>query len=364
MVPYDPTKASSYLKLPKKLYGSKHILNIQNIDDEKCALWCIIAHLYPKYIGARLNQNGSRNRRTVNVEAYKTHEKDIRTSNIKFPLQITDISKLEHLNNLIINVFSIDEKENIIPIRISDKGEENVRTIDMLYIVNGKQSYYCLITDLAKLCRSQATSHKGNNYLCRRCLHFSSNEIAYNRHMELCNRHNPQITLYPKKNDYRGRDKVQFTHIERQLLLPYYLTADFECILQKVDTCAPNPSKSNTVILNKHVPCGAAYKISCTDPRFYREPVIITRERDGKSITEQFLDSILADAREIREMLRFKAPMLPLTEQEQIAYDSPNAVCYICNKSITTSELKCRDHDHLSGKFRGLLISLVILIIA
>ena len=38
---YDPTRASSYLKLPEKLHKSHSILNMRN-DDEKCALWCIL----------------------------------------------------------------------------------------------------------------------------------------------------------------------------------------------------------------------------------------------------------------------------------------------------------------------------------
>ena len=104
--------------------------------------------------------------------------------------------------------------------------------------------------------------------------------------MELCLKDDPQVTLYPQKNDWKGRDKLKFTHIEKQLPLPFYFVADMECILQKVDTCPQNPHASNRTVLNKHVPCGAAYKISCTDPRFYRDPVIITREEGGKSITE------------------------------------------------------------------------------
>ena len=88
---------------------------------------------------------------------------------------------------------------------------------------------------------------------------------------------------------------------------------------------------SSTKHVNEHVPCGAAYKISCTDPAFYRDPVIITHH-DGENVAERFLDSILHDARELREMLRYPKPMDPLTPRQQAAYDSPHAVCFICKK--------------------------------
>lgn len=41
---YSPLRASSYLPLPNKIAVKKGVLNIQNEKDEKCFLWCILAH--------------------------------------------------------------------------------------------------------------------------------------------------------------------------------------------------------------------------------------------------------------------------------------------------------------------------------
>ena len=201
--------------------------------------------------------------------------------------------------------------------------------------------------------------------------------------MERCEKHLPQKTIFPKKNDKKGKDKVRFTNIAKQLPLPFYFVADFECILKKNEeqeeqqevinekclcgkekpTVKCNNCKqwwycsefckfkdyknhkeacieasketnvSNTKHVNEHIACGGAYKISCTDPAFYRDPVIISHHK-GKNVAERFLDSILHDAREIREMLRYKKPMDPLTPQQQADYDSSHAVCIICKKVI------------------------------
>ncbi|GBO09515.1 hypothetical protein AVEN_204369-1 [Araneus ventricosus] len=40
---YQPLRSSSYIILPKKLVDKKAVLNIQN-EDQKCLVWCLIAH--------------------------------------------------------------------------------------------------------------------------------------------------------------------------------------------------------------------------------------------------------------------------------------------------------------------------------
>ena len=341
-------KGNAYLQLPEKLKGSCHILNIQN-RDEKCAIWCILAHLHPKY-----RQEGERRYRIQDAEEYYIYEDDINTLGIEFPLKIPDVSTLETINNLNINIFSFDKLFRIIPIRISE--QHNVppaRHIDLLYIVNSTQSHYCLITNLESLCRKQVTSHKGDSILCRRCLHFCTSKKSFDRHTELCIKHIPQRTWFPQKNDPSGRDKAKFTHTERQLPLPFYFVADFECILEKYDTCPPDPSQSNTTSLNRHIVCGAAYSINSIDPRFYRLPRIFTREEEGKSITEQFLDSILKDAQDIRQVIRREVVMEDLTDEQLNDYHSIDAICHICKTRITEVDIRCRDHCHITGCYRG-----------
>ena len=120
------------------------MLNIKN-EDDKCALWCILAHLFPKH---------NRNDQTSQIaypNAYEKQMKDIITTGVEFPLKIQDVGKLEQLNNLAINIFTLEGNDNVIPVRISDNNEviDKKRLIDLLYIVNGVNTHYCLITNLA-----------------------------------------------------------------------------------------------------------------------------------------------------------------------------------------------------------------------
>ena len=111
-----------------------------------------------------------------------------------------------------MNVFSIDSKASIIPIRITNRVRDEQRTIDLLYVVQEFQSHYCLITKLASLCRSQVTTNiASSNFLCKRCLHFCQTQEFYRNHMELCNMHTPQKTCFLLRNDPKGKDKVHFS---------------------------------------------------------------------------------------------------------------------------------------------------------
>ncbi len=141
MATHDPTRAGSYLQLPSKIRESKTVLNIQNNDDDLCSLWSVLAHLHPKFRGD--------GRRIVTPNVYEEHMDQIHTGDIQFPLRIRDIGKLECLNNLSINVFSLDHKSHVIPIRISKEKEAPERIIDLLYVVHELNTHYCLITNIA-----------------------------------------------------------------------------------------------------------------------------------------------------------------------------------------------------------------------
>ena len=117
MTRYTPLKGNAYLQLPSKLQKSKYILNITN-ENSKCALWCILAHLHPKYHRRGEKEHGYR---INDVEAYRKHEDEVNTDGIIFPLKIVDVSIVETLNDLNINIFGIDEFCKIIPIRISEQ---------------------------------------------------------------------------------------------------------------------------------------------------------------------------------------------------------------------------------------------------
>ncbi|CAH3196323.1 unnamed protein product, partial [Porites evermanni] len=85
IVEFNPSKGSSYIKLPEWILNKRAIVNIQNRDD-KCFLWCVLRHLYPKE---------SHDERITDLKKY---ENELITQGITFPMNIKDIYKFEKLN--------------------------------------------------------------------------------------------------------------------------------------------------------------------------------------------------------------------------------------------------------------------------
>ena len=84
---YNPLAGSSYLKLPKELnHPRKGLIDIQNIDDNKCFEWCLFKYLNPE------DQNSRRI-----TKSDKDFRKRLDFKDMKFPVKIRDIHKIEKM---------------------------------------------------------------------------------------------------------------------------------------------------------------------------------------------------------------------------------------------------------------------------
>ncbi len=44
--------------------------------------------------------------------------------------------------------------------------------------------------------------------------------------------------------------------------------------------------------------------------------------------------------------------MLPLTNKQRVKFEKAK-VCHICKKEFEENQIKVRDHDHITGEYRG-----------
>ena len=76
-----PLVGSSFIKLPKEFdYLRKGLINIQNTEDNECFKWCLVRYLNP------VDHNPRRITKA---------DKKLDLKNIKFPVKIRDIYKIE-----------------------------------------------------------------------------------------------------------------------------------------------------------------------------------------------------------------------------------------------------------------------------
>ena len=178
-------------------------------------------------------------------------------------------------------------------------------------------------------------------------MHGCISEEVLKNHLGRCKLNGAQRIKLPETDDKKGRDKVKFTKTEYQLRLPFVIYVDFESVLRKQDSCEPS-SKSFTTQYQQHVPCGRCIYVKCNDGRYF-EP---TQVNIGDDAAEKFLDQVLAAATICRQHLDNKIRMKRLTQEQWREYKNATN-CSICAKPFMSADKKVRDHDRLTGEYRG-----------
>ena len=334
---YQPLRGSQYIDLPKSIKDSKAILNIIN-NDNKCFMWCILAHLYP------VDRHDNANR----VGKYIQYEDILNFEGIIFPVSINDIVKFERLNwGITVNVFGIQptgKKHYYYPLYISKNQSSEKVHVNLLLIEKKGKSHYCLIRDLNRMLFSQ-TKHKGRKHFCTNCLHgFKTNRLL-EKHIELCLSHDPVTVLMPSGDSIF----MKFKDYEKQLKVPYVIYADFECVLIPHIT-------ANGRTKNIHKPSGYSFIVvssrdeSVHDPDY--DPTLFDMVTySGEYVLEDFFEKLLDVCDKLVKKILSKKPieMTPYDEAHFILND----ICHICDNLIILSENKVKDHCHMTGKYRG-----------
>ena len=92
---YNSLAWRNYIKLPKELnHLRKGLINIQNIDDSECFKWWIVWYLHS------VDHNPKRFTKADKEIAKKLDFKDV-----KFPVKVTDILKIEKKNFMLVFFF-------------------------------------------------------------------------------------------------------------------------------------------------------------------------------------------------------------------------------------------------------------------
>ena len=112
-------------------------LNIQN-NDEKCFLWSILASLDPVHCRNSLHR----------VSKHQEYEHEFNMSGIQYPVDIKDIGKFKHQNNISVNVYGHKDKK-IFPLSITTETTAR-HHMNLLYITAGETSRLILAKDLSR----------------------------------------------------------------------------------------------------------------------------------------------------------------------------------------------------------------------
>ena len=329
---YSPIAGRSFIPLPKEVVNKRAVLNIKN-DDNKCFMWCVLARLH------HFGKNPER------VSNYARYIKELNYDGIDFPVSIDQIGRFESQNNLSVNVYGWSEERKLFPIRVSDNSptfdDPHKRHVDLLLVEDGPKSHYTLIRTMSRLVKNTSKDHNAQNF-CRRCLVRIPTLHAATEHKKHCFSSTECVTqLVCSKPD----SKVRFENFKKLQSSPYVVYCDFESLI--VDYYGPKPENlPKTVKLNNHQICSYAFVVVRSDgkygnPEMYRGP----DAADHFLVRMQRLRNQLSNELNLSEIV--------MTPEDQQQFES-SQTCWICKGDFTSvTDHKVRDHDHISGKFRG-----------
>ena len=115
----------------------------------------------------------------------------------------------------------------------------------------------------------------------------------------------------PTKNN----NIIKYNHGGKSMKLPFVISADLECLLEKMSTCINNPNESSTTKINKHRPSGYSIFTHCSLDKsknklnYYR----------GKDCMKNFSKDLRERASKIIDYEKKK--MIPLTTEEKIYHN-------------------------------------------
>ena len=328
-------RGSSYLPLPDYIANRKAVINPRN-DDEECFKWSVIA-------ADRWMDIGSHPERVSNLKEFNDNYV---WSGLEFPVSIKDIGKFETRNNVSVNVLSSDGKD----IYILRKGGRNGKEINLLMTSEGPTdpasrngiNHCTAIKSLSRLLSSKNSSTKRKQHFCRNCLQGFTQESSRDQHQVYCEGNESVRVEMPEQGS-----TIEFKDGQNQFEVPFIMYADFESILEPIESPNPNPNQPYTNEFNQHMPSGG-----CVYSKFaYGDVNNPLRPYRGKDCIETFCNYIKGEVHRLYHMFP-ELPMDPLTKKQWKKYKKATK-CHICYKPFTLRDPKVRDHCHYTGLYRG-----------
>ncbi|KAK3784623.1 hypothetical protein RRG08_003431 [Elysia crispata] len=321
---YQPLRGGSYIPLPNKLQDKKAVVNVKNTDDQ-CLRWALRSALFQT---AKDPQRPTK---------YPTAD-GLDFTGIDAPTPISQIGKVEHQNDLAINVFGWDK--GVIVHHVSKQPEDMHRT-NLLLIQKAGKFHYTWIKNLNRLLHDQ-NKNRRKKHFCERCLHGYSREDLLEAHRSECKGigHTAVRVEMPPE----GKNKLTFQNHHKQLPAPYIVYADFEALTTKVEGPELDPTKSNIQRTQHHLACSYCYVVVRCDGQT-EAPV----EYRGSDAAEHFLRALQEEERGIQKALANPQNMI-MTSEDWESHKTASR-CHVCDGLLEGDSVK--DHCHITGKYRG-----------
>ena len=358
---FKPLKGSSYFPLPKALASKKAIVNVKNADDQ-CFKWAVLSALFP------VKKN------TERLSNYLEHEDKLDWGGLSFPVSVKQIALFEKRNRICLNVYGCDvskercqpfllqkskfgaEAQTSIETRAGYTDEEwdvlgaeplkltTWRQVNLLLLEEGEKSHYCWIKSFSRFARQPSDRGNAARHFCHYCLHGFPSAAKLTDHLRCgCREITEARPVLPEP----GSDEAftEFRAPEKQHKAPFVIYADFEALTEPVSKAIIDPSKSYTDAYQTHTPCGFCIHTVSADPSMNFTPIVYR----GENTIQEFIFKMKELEEELVPLVKACEPLV-MTAKTEREFQCAKHCCF-CKKPLESDRV--RDHDHLTGQYRG-----------
>ena len=404
------TRAGSYIPLPSHIESKRACVNVKNNDD-RCIVWALLSYLHADDTKVLNHRNKVSSYRPFLNEVvipsvgdeFECDEDKIAVGEletnpdqkgdcevkvpskelISFPIDIqSDVKKFERLNNIKINIYEEDRdiNNNGSFKVVYNNMSRNDRVCNMLLLTDPEtgREHLVWIKSLHKLLRKDS-NHKKRHW-CSQCLSASYENLEdLTKHQIICFQHEAVAVRLP---DVKKPEEcmVTFKNVGNSFIHPFTCTLDFESTLQQYvkDDNDKEFIKESAYQTHKINSCGLKYNcqynefslpvkiINNPDPEVVIKKTIERLEKYAKlsyklSQKNKFFDQHGKNAwssdpnlKALEKIECFKSwkckeCSCDLYTQSQISQEG--------DESEKKSQLRVIHHDHITGKFLGVLCS-------
>ncbi|XP_015795544.1 uncharacterized protein LOC107371910 [Tetranychus urticae] len=301
-------------KLPALIINKKCLLRMEVTSD--CFMYSVLASLHPK----SSSSNPSRRKQ------YDQYINLYDFSDVRGIVTLDLISKFEKKNNLCINVYTYDIDESyVIPLKINKQlHQETIKLF--LY-----DEHFYPIRSFNRLASADLTKSR---HFCEFCMNPFTSCEKLDKHKIECVRMSPGNIIMPERGS--SKQKIKFKQYKWIQQFPFVIYADFETL--SVNT-------QNDYKIKELPPC--SYGLVVVD---WNGVIIKSDFCRGPDVVKNFLPKLFSLKHELSTILRDSKKPLIMTDQDDENFVNARK-CFICGQGLWSDKVK--DHDHLTGKYRG-----------
>ena len=330
----DNVNGQGVFPLPPELVKKNRRQSIVNVNTNgECFKYALLSVLH---------YNDVAHQQRLNLDSYREWVGELDFGDIDVDnVQISDVSKIEKLNNLKINVHVWEGKSSL-TVRYNDRRVIAPKTVNILLVCYRGLQHYCGITSLKRLYWKPTTNHHVSEFCERCCREFSSwrnksqkVKESLQEHYKFCREGRLQLEMLPDNNKYSYKS---FSHEESPVLVCY---SDIESYI--------------TPETKQHCPYAIGMYPVYHDHFTQRREEATMRNWLGEKCIQNYLAYLDRLVRELHaQMDSLTNEPMQISSSDMRAFD--NAIhCPKCNVKFEKegNHRKVRDHCHITGSYRG-----------